>query len=124
MIVYCCEDLIFATKIRSTAEALGVETRPVRDSQMLRYRLERIDDGRPNDPVSALMLDLGLGETGLSLLEQVKRHDPNIPVIAFGSHVATELLEDARRRGAEFVFPRSTFVSRLPDLLERFGARE
>ena len=124
MVVYCCQDLIFATKIRSTAESLGVTTRPVRDATMLENRFDRIDDGKPHDPVTALMVDLDTGQEGLALLEQAKRHDPNLPVVAFGAHVATELLQAARDRGADFVLPRSAFTARLPELLRRFGGRE
>ena len=39
------------------------------------------------------------------------------PVIGFGSHVDTELLEAARRAGGVEVLPRSQFFRRLPDLL-------
>ncbi len=122
MIIYCCRDLIFATKIRATAEALGVVTRPVRDARMLQHRLERVDDGKANDPVTAFMLDLDTGDDGLALLEQVKRFDPAIPAIAFGSHVATDLLRDARERGADLVLPRSAFTARLPELLTEHRA--
>ncbi len=122
MIVYCCADLIFATKIRSTAEALEAVSRPVRDAEMLRKRLDRVDDGKPNDPVTAVMVDLDTGEAGLDLIGQTKTHDATLPVVAFGSHVATELLHSARERGADFVMPRSQFTANLPELVRRFGA--
>jgi hypothetical protein len=124
MIVYACQDLIFATKIRSTAEALGVPSRPARDAEALRKRLERVDDGKLNEPVTGVMIDLDLGETGLALLRQVKARDATIPVVAFGSHVATEILQAARADGADFVMPRSAFTASLPALLERFGGKE
>src|SRR5690606_11822589 len=85
MIVYCCADLIFATKIRGTAEALGLPTRPVRNAEMLDARLQRVDDGKANEPVTALFLDLDTGEDGLLLIDRVKAFDPAIPVLAFGS---------------------------------------
>lgn len=121
MIVYCCADLIFSTKVRSTADALGAVTRPVRDAEMLQKRLECVDDGKPNEPISALMVDLDAGETGLAMIEQAKAHDATIPVIAFGSHVATKMLHDARQRGADFVMPRGQFTATLPDLVQRFA---
>ena len=124
MIAYCCQDLIFATKIRSTAEAMGVLSRPVRDREMLRKRLERVDDGKANEPLSALMIDLDTGETGLELIQEAKAFDDHLPVVAFGSHVATDLLHSARQRGADFVMPRSAFSASLPDLLQRFAARQ
>lgn len=121
MIVYCCSDLIFATKIRSTAESLGVPSRPARDVQALERRLDRVDDGKLNDPVTAVMVDMDLGETALQLIAAAKAHATRPPVIAFGSHVATELLQSARERGADFVMPRGQFTATLPALLERFG---
>ena len=89
MIVYCCHDLLFATKIGSTAEAIGVPNRPARDGEALRKRLDRVDDGKINEPVTAVIIDLAMGATGLELLSQSKTHDTQLPVIAFGSHVAT-----------------------------------
>lgn len=123
MIVYCCNDLIFATKIRSTADALGVLTRPVRNADMLTARLNRVDDGKPNDPVGALMVDLDCGEAGIALITQSKAHDATVPVIAFGSHVATELLRAARDAGADEVMPRSAFTAQLPALLQKYQSR-
>jgi len=122
MIVYCCNDLIFATKIRSTAETLGIVTRPVRNSAMLDARLHRVDDGKPHAPVSAVMVDLDCGEDGIALITQTKTHDAAIPVIAFGSHVAAELLQAARRAGADKVLPRSAFTTQLPALLQQHQA--
>lgn len=121
MIVYCCADLIFATRIRATAEGLGLTTRPVRNAEMLDNRLQQVDDGKPNAPVTALLLDLDTGEPGLALIEQAKRHDPTLPVIAFGAHVATDLLAAARERGADAVMPRGAFTAKLPAILQQYA---
>src|SRR5690606_24102766 len=106
MVVYCCADLIFSTKIRGTADALGLPTRPVRNAAMLDARLRRVDDGKPNEPVTAVFLDLDTGEEGLKLIDQVKAFDTSIPLLAFGSHVATDMLQAARERGADSVLSR------------------
>lgn len=123
MIVYCCPDLIFGTKVRSTAESLGVPARPARDAQALANRLNRVEDGKTNEPVTGVLIDLELGELGLTLLEQVKKFNTEIPVVAFGSHVATEILQSAKERGADFVLSRGAFSSQLPMILERFGGK-
>jgi len=44
-------------------------------------------------------------------------------VVAFGSHVAAEVLQAARQRGADFVMPRSMFSASLPALLEKLGGK-
>ena len=124
MLVYSCADLIFATKIRGTAESLGVPSRPARDLGALRNRLQRVDDGRLNDAVTGVVVDLELGEVGLSMVQAVKEHNPDIPVVVFGSHVATDLLRAAHEHGADFVFPRSQFTANLPSIITRLGGAE
>ena len=121
MIVYCCSDLIFATKIRSTAESLGLVLRPARTAEAMSNRLEQVDDGRPNEPVTGVLIDLDLEDQAMALIDQIKHHDQSIPVIAFGSHVATAVLDGARQRGADFVMARGAFTANLPDILRRFG---
>ncbi len=124
MVVYCCSDLIFATKIRSTAEAMGLASRPARDQLSLRSRLECVDDGKLNEPVTGVMIDLEMGDLGLALIETVKAYDPQIPVVAFGSHVQTQTLQAAHDRGADFVMTRSQFHATLPTILERFSGAD
>ncbi len=121
MIVYCCSDLIFATKIAGTAQALGVTARPARDAEALTRRLDQVDDGKPHGPVRAVLVDLDLADVGLSLIRLTKAHAAAPAVVAFGSHVATALLAQAREAGADFVMPRSQFTATLPALIERFG---
>ena len=121
MVVYCTTDLIFATRIRATADAIGAVTRPARDAEKLDARLDRVDDGKPNPPVRLVMIDLEMGEAGLELIARCKAHPDAPPVVAFGSHVATELLKQAKARGADEVMPRSAFVQRLQPMLDRYG---
>lgn len=121
MVVYCTGDLIFATRIRSTAEAIGAVTRPARDAAMLAARLDRVDDGKPNDPVRLVMVDLEGGEDALALIEQCKAHPDAPPVVAYGSHLATPLLHAAADRGADEVMARSTFVQKLQHMLSECG---
>jgi len=122
MIIYACADLIFATKIGSTAGALDVVARPVRNADMLRSRLDRVDDGKPNERVQCFMVDLDMGDEALKLIQQARAHDEPPHIIAFGSHVARELLQAARDHGADEVQPRSAFTAKLPEMLA--GYRE
>lgn len=121
MIIYCCVDLIFSTKIRSTAEHLGVPARPAHNTQMLCDRLEQVDDDRLNDPVTAVLIDLELGNLALDMIKQVKGHDPSIPVATFGSHVETSVLQTAHKHGADTVMARSQFVDQLPKMIRQYS---
>lgn len=117
MIVYCCADLIFATKVRSTCEALGVVSRPARDADMLQKRLDRVDDGKPNDAVALLLIDLDLGDPAMELIQQARASDAELPIIAWGPHVAVELLNAAGQAGASDVMTRGSFTAKLPEIV-------
>ncbi len=127
MILSCCKDLIFATKIRSTAEHVGVPYRAAGNVQAVLDRLNRVADGRLNEPVTGVLVDMEMGDAALAIIDAIKAHTPGpasaggIPVIAFGSHVAVQVLAQAREKGADAVMPRSQFVSQLPDLLRKYG---
>lgn len=41
-----------------------------------------------------------------------------IPILAYGPHVSGELLQEAKRLGADFVYPRSRFSMAMPQLLQ------
>jgi len=117
MIVYCCSDLIFATKIHSTADAVGVVCRPARDEAALQARLECVDDGKAHDPVDAVIVDLTMGEPGLNLIRVAKVHEAKPQVVAFAPHVEVRMLQAAEELGADQVMPRGAFASQLPQLL-------
>ena len=110
MLIYCCADLIFATKIGSTAQVLDLPARPARNPQMLADRLA-------DSPVTRVFVDMDLGEVGVAMIRQVKAHDTTIQVVAFGAHVAVDLLAAAREAGADEVMARGRFTAILPDLL-------
>lgn len=117
VIVYCCHDLIFATKIHSTAESLGLVCRPARDAAALENRLNRVDDGKANGKVTGVVVDLTIGEAARGLIELAKRHATAPVVIAFAPHVETQRLAEAERCGADRVMPRGAFSAQLPGLL-------
>jgi hypothetical protein len=123
MIVYCTQDLIFATKIRSTADAIGIVSRPARNEEMLAARLACLDDGKGNEPVTGVLVDLEMGEAGLDLVRQARYHACAPTVVAFGSHVAVDLLAAAESAGAHQVMARSRFSAILPAMLETLARR-
>ncbi len=121
MIIYCSKDLLFATKIGSTADALGVENRPARDADALGKRLDQLDDGKCNDAVTAVFVDLQMGPIAIDLITQTKAHTATITVIAFGRHTDVDLLAQASKRGSDHVLVRSEFVVQLPQLLQQYA---
>ncbi len=110
VILYCCADLIFATRIRSTGEAIGVATRPVRSVDRLHALLAEQAAG-------ALIVDLEVGEVALELIAAAARRDPPLHTLAFGPHVNLAAFEAARAAGVSEAMPRGQFADRLPDLL-------
>ena len=122
MIVYCCADLIFATKVSSTCNALGAASRPARNADMLQKRLDRVDDGKPNDPIRLLLVDLDMGEPALELIRQARASDAALSIIAWGPHVAVDLLNRAGQAGASDVMTRGSFTAKLPEIIGSFSS--
>lgn len=121
MIIYCCQDLIFATKIRSTAESLEIVCRPARDPAALEARLDQVEDGKANEPVTGVVIDLAMEELAMQLIRQAKIHESGPQIAAFGSHVDKLRLAEATEFGANLVMPRSSFTANLPSILERLA---
>ena len=122
MIIYCCADLIFATKVRSTCDALGAVSRPARNADMLQKRLNRVDDGKANDAVALLLIDLDMGEPALDLIQQARTSDADLSIIAWGPHVAVDLLKAAGEAGATDVMTRGSFTTNLPEIISAHKA--
>ena len=122
MIVYCCQDLIFATKISSTAQVVGASVHSARNLTDLASQLGHIRDAPSSEGIGGIIIDLEFGATAVQMVHAAKEHDASIMVIAFGSHVATQILEAAKDAGADLVMPRSQFTAQLPALLKRIAS--
>jgi hypothetical protein len=119
MILYLAADLVWASKIKACASAVGVEARPVRTMEMLEARLT---DSAPR----ALLVDLDKPDEALAMIARVKRGaaegGPAVRVVAWGPHVAKDLLQAARDAGADQVLTRGAMDHGLEDILVRLGA--
>lgn len=117
MILFCASDLLWASKIKGTADALGIPCRPVRTLEMLESRLG-------DSPVRALVVDLE-ADVALDLIRRVRSEPVSgstpIVVVAFGPHVETETLAGAKAAGSDQVMTRGAFAARLPDTLARLN---
>ena len=108
-------DLIFETKIRSTAQAFGVEVITARDRDGL---VKALDE----PGVTLVIIDLNSASAvAASAIEAGKAHPLMPRVVAYVSHVDTDLAEQARAAGADDVLPRSRFAAELPAMLEAFA---
>ena len=105
-------DMIFATRIIGTAEKAGGKCKVVNDPNALP---EALESGKPRTVLVDMNCD---GISPEEAIRTVKSQCRNARVVAFFSHVQTELMEQVRTAGADDVWPRSAFVQRLPQLLE------
>ena len=105
-------DMIFATRITGTAEKVGADCRIISNPTDLQATLKSENPG-------TVLVDMNCdGILPEEAIRTVKSRCPNARVVAFFSHVQTELMERARAAGADDAWPRSAFVQRLPQLLE------
>ena len=111
MTLYLASDLLWASKIKGTADALGLPCRPARNAEMVRARLA-------DSPVKAFIADLEAGPVAVELIALLKVEAPQVQVVAFGPHVATEMLTAAHQAGAQRVMTRGAFADQLPALLK------
>lgn len=108
-VAYLCTDLLFTSKIRETAQALGHETAACREAQSLTAtardaRLVLIDLRRPDalDALTRLRADAATAE---------------IPAIGFCDHERADLMESAHQAGCSLVLAKGKFSSDLRRLL-------
>ncbi len=106
-------DLIFETKIRSTAQALGIEITVVRSLSDIDSTLSR---------VNPCLLIVDLNTAGADAVSAGNAHVPRPFVVAYVSHVDQALAKQAAEAGADQVMPRSRFTAELPQLLQTYGA--
>lgn len=104
-------DMIFATRITATAKKVGTSCRIVGNANAL---TETLDTGSPQIALVDMAADGALAEDAI---RTVKSRSPGTRVIAFFSHVQTELQERAEAAGADDIWPRSVFVQRLEQIL-------
>jgi CheY-like chemotaxis protein len=117
VILAILDDLMFTSKIRTTAKQLGV---PLAFARSSAAALQAMTAEMP----SLVILDLNNPRTDpLGVIAKMKA-DPalaQIPTVGFASHVDVDTITAARQAGVGSVMARSAFFERLPDLLGTAG---
>jgi DNA-binding NarL/FixJ family response regulator len=108
------DDLFFQMKVAETAKHLGVELKVATTNDAFLGLL---------DPMPKLILiDLNARSQPLQAIEHLRAKKDGVRVVAFLSHVQTELAAQARAAGCDDVLPRSSFTQNLAAILS--GAKD
>jgi predicted metal-dependent hydrolase len=131
LIVAFVADLMFQTRLETTAEKLDYQVLWVESAGQLKAPEDIRDalelDGILIDQLTRLgprLLIFDLGNEAIPWRQWIPivKGIPatwRIPVICFGSHVDVDTLRAARQTGADEVVARSRFVTALPQLIEK-----
>lgn len=115
-IVAVMDDLIFGVKIQDAARRLGLGIRFVKSP-------EAAWEAAQTAP-RLIFLDLNIRVLNAIELVQRLKSDPvtrPVPIVAFVSHVQIDLRRQAQEAGCDEVLPRSTFSTKVPDLVRRYA---
>jgi PleD family two-component response regulator len=115
MVLAIVDDLMFTSKIKTTAAQLGVPLTFARTSEAA---LAAMRNNRP----ALVILDLNSSRSEPLITIAAMQADPAlsaIPSIGFVSHVQTELIDAARKAGVGEVMARSAFTVQLAEILGR-----
>ena len=115
MILAILDDLLFTSKIRTTAAQLGIRVSFVRSSAAA------LADMR-SQPPALVILDLNNPRTDPLGTVALMKADPAlaaIPTVGYASHVQVDVIDAARKAGVDDVLARSAFTQRLDEILER-----
>ena len=115
MILAVLDDLMFTSKIRTTAAHLGVTLAFARSADAA---LAEMHKSAP----ALVIFDLNNPRTNpLAILASMKADAAlaGIPTLGFVSHVDTATIDAARHAGIGEVLPRSAFTMQLADILAR-----
>lgn len=104
-------DLFFSSKITGTAGELGLTIDVEGDVEQAKSRLA-------GSSYRCVLIDLGLAGLSVADLVAALPQEGRPRTVAFGAHVQTARLEEARAAGCDDVMPRSRFSATLPQVLK------
>ena len=106
------DDLFFQAKLAETAKQLGVEVRVCGTPDALVAEFTKA-------ATKLVIVDLNARNAPLDAVARLQSTSRGIPLVAFLSHVQTDLAERARAAGCTEVMPRSQFSRELATILSR-----
>ena len=112
-VIAAVDDMLFASKIRATAEHLNVDVRFARSVDSL---LNAVREGE----TALIVVDLHSQKIDPIALAKLIKADEKlhaIPLLGFFSHVHAELHREAMHAGYDTVIPRSVFSRDLGKIL-------
>jgi CheY-like chemotaxis protein len=113
MILAVLDDLMFTSKIKTTAGQLGVTVTFARSADAA------LAEMRKTAP-ALVILDLNNPRTNPLAIVAGMKQDPalaSVRTVGYASHVETDVIDAARQAGVDTVMARSTFTQQLPDIL-------
>ena len=115
MILAVLDDLMFTSKIKTTANQLGVPIVFARSADGALAEMRKT-------PPALVILDLNNARTDpLGIVASMKA-DPalaSVPTVGYASHVHVDVINAARQAGVGDVMARSAFTQNLADILRR-----
>ena len=106
------DDIFFQAKMLETARHTGVEMKSFTSGDALLAELN-------HDPPKLVVVDLNARQAPVETIASLRSHAARTPVVAFFSHVQTELAQRARDAGCAEVMPRSKFTKDLAAIFSR-----
>ena len=114
-VIFVCDNLLILSRTVSNLNHLGYAVSNLRDpSELVAAAKEK--------PPLFVLLDLTVKRSdACAAITQLKAEETlrHVPVLAFGDHTDTDLLERARKAGAESVTSNAAVAHHLPQLVEQ-----
>jgi CheY-like chemotaxis protein len=108
-VVALMDDLFFQMKVAETAKHLGLEFKVAANGEVLAGMLE--------PPTSLVIVDLNSKSEPVATIARLRATHKVLPIVAFLSHVQTELAAQAKAAGSTEVLPRSVFTQNIAKIL-------
>lgn len=109
-VVALMDDLFFQMKLAETAKQLGVDVKVATTEDGLMGLMESAP--------TLVIVDLNARSQPLQVIAKVRQNNKDVRVVAFLSHVQTQLAAQAQAVGCTEVLPRSSFTQNLAAILK------